>query len=234
MAGVERQVRHRGERVGDEDLLGQPEREQSQPRGDLAPRVCAGGKRRGDRAEPQDRARDQLREESQVAGVVSQAFHRLGDPPVDVHQRADRMEREEGDAQREGPARRWRRIPAEARGQPVVVLAGEAEILSEKQRDQSAADAEDEEGLAATCREIGPTQQPCETETPERQPKQERQQHRIPPAVEDIACDEQPTVPPTTRCRQQIIKPQHHRQEVAQKKRRGEDHGYSTSVRRAQ
>ena len=78
--------------LGDDDLLGQAQGEKGESRGEARPGVPPLGVGGGDGAEPEDRARDQLREEREVAGEVDQAGHRLRVAPMDVHQGADRVE----------------------------------------------------------------------------------------------------------------------------------------------
>lgn len=128
--------------------------------------MTALGEGGGDDAETEDRAGDELREKGEVAGVVTQAVHRLDLAAIDVDQRADGVEGEEGDAQRQRPAHVRSRRPAQTTGQPIVVLAGEAEIFPEEQGRQRARDTQRERGATTTLRQIGPAQAAGETETP--------------------------------------------------------------------
>ena len=115
---AERGVGDRRDGVGDDDLLGEPEPEPVDARREGIERLLSLDELVADLVEANDRPGDQLREERDVEGEIKRRHKVAGRAAVDVDEIAQRVEREERDADGQediGPGHRREARPREAR-----------------------------------------------------------------------------------------------------------------------
>src|SRR6185503_1673606 len=121
----------REHRVGEHDLLEEPEAEQEQAEPErLSGRAVLALELRDDLLGPQDRTGDEVREERQEQAVIEERSKRDTAPEIDIDRVADRLERVERDADRQDDVgARGMEAPAERATEHAEVLDEEAAVL---------------------------------------------------------------------------------------------------------
>ena len=212
-AGAETGVGDLAAGVGDQDLLREAEADERDSASEPLRRMDAADELVREVAEPDDRARHEMRKHRDVAGEVREVPARRGLPAVDVDRVAERLEGIEADAERQRDAEG--RLPggareAESADEPVEALDAEVEVL-EKPEHREVGDDRDDDRAALEARPRSPDLQlrnggaPGLSELPGddeadrivhgRRPEHQEDEERVRPAVEKVGEERQDEVP---------------------------------------
>src|SRR5262249_1350390 len=140
---MENGVGHRREAVGNDRLLEQADQEDLQSQLEAVPVEAFGrGQLRQKVSWPHDRPSDQVRKEHDIQSVVQQVPHGPNLALVHIDDVADRLERVEGNPQRQGNVQEsFAELEAEEMKCPVSAGQKEIHVLEERQQSQVRADA---------------------------------------------------------------------------------------------
>ena len=153
-----------------------------------------------------DGARHQVRKKADEAGDVGESSRRLCRAPVDVDRVAHALERVERDADRQYHFEQRERAGSENAQQAVQVLGGERVVLEKRQQPEVAADGCDQRRLSPRRRRARLADDASANEIEHRRKQHQQDKPRLPPAVEDVACQREKPVPVA---RQQVVDHQH-------------------------
>ena len=149
-AGIESDVRDFPARVGEQNLFGEPQHEESDATRELVGRQPPIFQLFGEKGEFQDRPGDEVGEHRHEAGEIDEIRHRFGFAAVDVDRVAQRLEGIEADAERQDDAKERVELgvlEAERLDEAVVTLDPEVEVFKEAEGGEIQQDRDEDGAL---------------------------------------------------------------------------------------
>ena len=191
---VKDQIGDAAQRVCDEYFLAEAQQKPAQPIRDIGHAPVAARDLLAEVAPPDDRSGDELRKEQDVEGKVEQPALGPGVPLVHVDHVRDRVEREEGDAQRQRDVVPLDPIASDGQRDLVQVRHREVRVLEDRERQQVERDS-GREPATPRQRQVSVADREPESPVGEDRGHDEADEPAFAPHVEQHACDEQDRIP---------------------------------------